>query len=69
MEEFNGIALNCRDKGSHPKKNASGRINNSLIDQQDGNVIPDRVNPPASRTFETFSCVFEGERFFAQRAN
>jgi hypothetical protein len=45
------------------------RINRSFIHQQDGNVVPDGINPPACGALEAVSCVLEEERFLTNRAD
>ena len=47
----------------------SGWIGRGFIDQQNGNVIPDRIGPPAASTLQAFSIFFQGKRLLAVRAN
>jgi hypothetical protein len=46
----------------------SGRIGDSLIHQQDGNVIADGIDPAALSALQALALVFEYERFFAHGA-
>jgi hypothetical protein len=56
-----------RLRGDRQKRKRLG-LDDSFVDQQNGNIIPDRVNSSALGALETFSCVFESERLFAERA-
>jgi hypothetical protein len=54
-------------RGCQKSKRLVG-LDDSFVDQQNGNIIPDRVNSSALSALETVSCVFESERLFAERA-
>jgi hypothetical protein len=47
----------------------SGGINHSLVNQQNGNIVPDGVHATASRAFQAGAIFFQGERLLARRAN
>jgi hypothetical protein len=57
-----------RRRGDREKHKPLGGLDDRLVDQQNGNIIPDRVNSSALSALETLSCVFEGQRLFAERA-
>ena len=47
----------------------SGGIGYGFIDQQNGNVVPNWINPLACAAFQALSVLFQGERFLADRTD
>jgi len=47
----------------------SGRIDDSFIDQQNGNVVPDWIDPSAGAAFQALAVPFQHERFSAGGAD
>jgi hypothetical protein len=47
----------------------SGLLNNSFVNQQDRNVVSDRIDAPAFGALETLAFVFQHQPLLAERAN
>jgi hypothetical protein len=48
---------------------SSGGIDNSFVDQQNGNVVPDRIHTFAFGALKALSGVFQSKRLLAKGAN
>jgi hypothetical protein len=57
------------NRRSGVKRRSLGRVGNGLINQQDGYVIPNWVDPVTLPTLETLPVVFEHQRLLAERTD